>query len=147
MNKLLLWVNTHKVLSAILTLVLVSYLWYDMPFKATDPASPFFVESLFRLRDYPPGSKVEELRDKVLPELFPVGTAKKYVDLMLIERGGAHIIDQTQYSVGRYVYSYTHIRMALTPDAYNIRVIYDKDGKVQVVNFAGKTVVGKNHKI
>ncbi|THU41878.1 hypothetical protein FAM09_07195 [Niastella caeni] len=146
MNKVSSWVQQHKVLSTILALVFVSYLWYDMPFKATDPASPYFIESLFRMRDYGSASGVGQLRDNVLPKLFPVGTPKDYVDLMLVDRGGAHIIDITQYNIGGYIYSYKPVQLTFTPDDLNIRIYYDKNMKVEAVNFYGRTVVGKGYK-
>ncbi len=143
MNKLSLWVQRHKILSTVLGLIFVSYLWYDMPFKATDPASSYFVESLFRMRDYQCGSGVEELKDKVLPVLFPVGTEKKYVDSVLVNTGGASIDDQTKgYAEGAYFYRYLPLCLLFTPDEYIIRVYYDKNETVENIHFAGETVVG-----
>lgn len=125
---------------------LIFYIGYAMPFKATDPNSPFFSEQLFRLRDYGKGEGVVELRDKVLPKLFPVGTSKEYVDLMLVNRGGAEGDNHTTEYEGYYIYRFLPLYLILTPDAYNIRVYYDKNNKVEAIHFARALVVGSDYK-
>lgn len=139
------WIKQHKILSAFLVILLLSYFWYAPPFKVTDPSNPLFVESWFRLRDYGSAQGVQELRDKVLPKLFPEGTAKEYVDLMMVTRGGAHIIDQSMYDEGAYVYRFKPLYLFLTPDDFNIH-FYFQDDKVRAIHFAGKMTVGDGYR-
>jgi hypothetical protein len=146
MNKITTFLKRYKKTSIFFGILFVFYLGYAMPFKATDPNSPLFIESLFRLRDYGRGAGVVELRDKVLPKLFPVGTSKEYVDLMLVDRGGADILDKTHFAVGMYTYTYKPLFLMLTPDAFNIKIFYNQTYKVNGIHFGGKMIVGKNFK-
>lgn len=145
MNKFITWIKQHKILSAFLIVLLLGYLWYSPPFKATDPLSPMFSESWFRMRDYASEKGTRELRDKVLPKLFPVGTPKEYVDKILVTYGGARLDDHTNVIEGMYIYRYTPLYLMLTPDSFMIRVYYDQNNKVKSIRFAGEVVNGHGY--
>jgi|GEM_PF-4135758 len=140
MDKLISCIKQHKAV-AIIIVVALGYLWYAMPFKATDPSSPFFSESLFRMRDYASNEGIHELQTKVFPKLFPVGTPKSYVDKILSHYGGADIVDDTNDAFGAYTYVYKSLGMMLTPDSIFVTVYYDKNARVEAIWF-GKMVVG-----
>lgn len=71
------------VLTCLIVLSFVSYFILYPPNKVIDPTQPGFSEENFRLRDYDDLSLAHALK-----VLFPKGTPKEYVDLMLVKRGG-----------------------------------------------------------
>jgi hypothetical protein len=146
MNKIATFLKRYKKTSIFFGILFISYMAYAMPFKATDPSSPLFIESLFRLRDYGSDAGAVELRDKVLPKLFPVGTSKEYVDLMLVDRGGAKEDNHTTIFQGAYFYRFSPFYLIPTPDSFIIRVYYDQNNKVAAVHFAGKYASGNGYK-
>jgi hypothetical protein len=140
------WFKKHKIITSLLAFIFLWYVWFHPPFKSTDPASPMFVESLFRLRDYDHvrSFDIDKLK-KDLSILFPVGTPKEYVDLMLIDRGGAYIVDQREYTHGKYRYKYQSISLWATPDAWIIDIYYDQNNKVEAIGFGTDFIVGKGY--
>jgi hypothetical protein len=147
MSKTTQWFKKHKIITSVLVFTLLWYVWFHPPFKSTDPASPMFVESLFRLRDYDHvrSFDIEKLK-RDLPILFPVGTPKEYVDLMLVDRGGANVANQTEYTFGKYSYSYQPISFWFTPDAWFVTVYYDENNKVAAIAIGNDFIVGDNYK-
>lgn len=65
---------------------------FGYPFKVTDPADPRFKVERFSFYDYW-GDR--ELLQKTFRILFPPGTNKTFVDKVLIEYGGARILQNT----------------------------------------------------
>ncbi len=145
MQKVKTWVRNNRKKSLFLAIIFGFYLWYDMPLVSKDPTSPFFVESLFRMRHYNGNDGALVLRDKVLPKLFPVGTPKEYVDYILVEKGGGHIIP-SQAFIGMFTYRYMPLYLLLTPDQFDIRVYYNPQNKVEAIIFGWKRVVGSGYK-
>ena len=141
MNKVLAFFKTHKIFTGILILFLLVWFCYSPPIKPTNPSNPLFVESWFRIRDYS-GTALQ----RTLPKLFPMGTPKAYVDLMLVERGGASATDQTMFVHGKYAYIYQPISLWFTPDAWRIDVYYSPDNKVEALNFGHEFIVNERYK-
>jgi hypothetical protein len=143
MNKFLSKIKKPKTTLVLLSYFIVFYLWYAMPFKSIDPKSANFHEALFRLRDYHGSKGTIYFRDEVLPNLFHQGTPKSYVDLMLSERGGATITDQSMIIKGAYFYSYKPLFLTLTPNDWIIDAYYDSNNMLVAMKFAGKRVINE----
>lgn len=125
LSKITQWADRHKFLSYFLIIIFVFVLFIFKPLKPTNPSNPLFIESWFRVSDY--NFNYGGLKH-ALKILFPVGTPKDYVDLMLVERGNLETIDNTSTTPGFFGYYYRPFR--LTYDPWRIDVYYNEDMKL-----------------
>lgn len=137
MIKALAFFKAHKVFTGFLIVILLGWFSYSAPIKPTNPNNPLFVEQLFRLRDYDRDSL-----KMALSALFPVGTSIKYVDLMLVKRGGAQKLDNTKSRPGYYRYYFKPLRLLFTPDAWWIDVYYSSTNTIDAILFNRHIVNG-----
>lgn len=127
-------------LACLIIVSLVSYFILYPPNKVIDPSQPSFSEEKFRLRDYNGASLAHALK-----VLFPKGTPKEYVDLMLVKRGGAGMANQESIERGRFLYGYKPLRAFLVPYSWRIIVYYNNDGKLESLRF-GHYILDKDYK-
>lgn len=71
-------------------LVLMAFVWYGLlsyplPWKVTDPASPYFDASDFEFSDYQGEKQLQEALEK----MFPAGTKRSEVEKTLVKVGRA----------------------------------------------------------
>lgn len=128
LNKISQWADRHKFLSYFLIIVFVFVLFIFKPLKPTNPSNPLFIESWFRIHDY--DFNYGGLKH-ALKKLFPVGTSKEYVDLMLVEHGKLETVDNTSSIPGFFGYYYRPFR--LTYDPWRIDVYYDEKMKLEAI--------------
>jgi len=137
MDKLRAWVVKHKFIAVLLILFLVPFICIYKPYKATNPANPLFIESQFSLSDY--YFRRQALID-ALQKLLPIGTEKERVEQILVEYGGAEIVDNNSTTKGFFTYRYKPLH--ITYDPTRIDVYYDDINKVEVVLFNRMAVNG-----
>ncbi len=128
-----------KLLNATLILLCTLSLGACNPFKVTDPDHPKFDPVAFQLQDYVPMTKFKN----VIPKLFKIGDTQEYVELMLVERGGAS--KKYLENAGFYVYSF---RPKYFPDfhykvSYNIGISYTEDNKLLCFTLNTKSMLGQ----
>ena len=107
------------------------------PFKVTDPGDPKFDPVEFKLEDY---NTIQYLR-AALPKLFKKGDSQEYVELMLVERGGASKMIRKEGGV-RYVYDHPSIVQSFPKDRwYSIVVVYSENNEIFTLTLNNEPII------
>lgn len=135
-------------LGALSTLLfLAAFIWYGvlaypLPWKVISSNERGFRSSEFKFTDYTSDSELQ----KVLDSMFPIGTDKSSVDLILVEKSRARVVkyhgpDPTIDSTDeRYYYTYVSFRgqffelIAFVPQdefVQEVTIVYTKNGKLK----------------
>lgn len=115
------------------------------PFKVTDPSDPKFNPDKFSFNDY---KTHEELRD-AFRKLFPVGTDREFIERVLVNAGGAKIVDTFDFKAEgggylhiRYEEPFNPIRSFKQPIFYTVTL--SQDNKLMNIMINGGMKVHKN---
>lgn len=119
---------------------------YPLPWKVTNPAEQGFEISEFRFSDY---SSDNDLI-LALRIMFPAGTEKSNVDLILVDKAGARIRKNKRLPASpippndtMYYYTYRSIRsvvldiVSMMPEGeftWKVSIIYDEDDRIKSIN-------------
>lgn len=143
MKKFTIWVKRFAKWAFIIVLAIflfdIAGIWLSShPWKIKDPDDPRFDPTEFRIQDY---NAVQSFR-KVLPKLFEKGDEQEYVEVMLVERGGAR---KLYHGNNLYTYGFkpkNYNRYFLLPARfYNIGVLYDENNALVCLVLGGERII------